>query len=200
MMSPPWRSLEITAMTELLRRTVPGGTVLVRFRGQGLEAMARTEYFDGSWCQTKDPMPVPGLEWSGPSATELELTHHFLAMTLQWPASHRLWCKAHDGRSPPGWTREQDWPYAAHDEDVLAMHLIGFLGNGRLDGREDLEAIWGHRLKKVMAHLVSWLRPWVEAPSFSLPLPLRPRDVSFPLAEESEAEIPMGRAALRMWS
>jgi hypothetical protein len=187
-------------MSDLVRRAVPGGHALIMFPTKGQVAMIRTEFFDGGSTLVKEPLPVVGVDRAGTATVDVELTHHFLAMALQWPASHRLWCKAHDGRSPPGWTREQDWPYAAHDEDVLVMHLIGFLGNGRLDGREDLEAIWGHRLKKVMAHLVSWLRPWVEAPSFSLPLPLRPRDVSFPLAEESEAEIPMGRAALRMWS
>jgi hypothetical protein len=187
-------------MSELVRRAVPGGSALILFPTRGQVAMVKTEFFDGGTSLVKEPLPVVGVDRMGTTEVDVELTRHFVAMALQWPTSHQVWRKAHMGHSPPGWTREQDWPYAAHDEDVLVMHLIGFLGNGRLDGREDLSAIWGSRLRPVMAHLVSWIRPWVEAPTFPLPLPLRPEDVSFPLAQENEAEIPMGRAALKMWS
>ena len=187
-------------MSELVRRVVPGGTALILFPTRGQVAMVRTEFFDGSSVLVKEPLPITGLDRSSTTELDVELTRHFIAMALQWPASHGVWRRAHAGRSPPGWTRDQDWPYAAHDEDVLVMHAIGYLANGRLDGREDLQAVWGHRLTGVMAHLVSWLKPWVKPPSFPLPLPLRPEDVSFPLRVEEEAEVPLGRAALRAWS
>lgn len=185
-----------------IHRSVPGGEVRV----QG--GMVLTEFFDGAKSvfdpgscdhRLKEAARTIGYgdQWER-YGIDHELAHHFVATALQWPCSSIIWQSAHSGRRPPGWRRDGEWPYAGWDEEHLVNSLLRLLQTGAWD--EIVADVWGERTPLVLAHLQSWIRPWIARPDRELPLPLRPDLVSFPLVQEVEEEIPMGREALRAWA
>lgn len=185
-----------------LHRSVPGGEVLVQ------DGRVTTTFFDGATA-VFDPGSCDhrlqeaartlgyGDRWEA-FGVDHELAHHFLAVALQWPCSTIVWQSAHQGRRPPGWRRDGEWPYTGWDEEHLVNSLVCMLQTGTWDGI--VADVWGERVPLILTHLHGWLRPWVAGPNRPMPLPLRPDLVSLPLVNEEEDEVPMGREALRAWA
>lgn len=192
-----------------IERSVPGGTMSVWFPIHGQESLVKTVFFDGcsstfvpANCDENLHEAAQVLGYRGSwerFGIDHEMTHHFVAMALQWPCSTIVWQAAHKGRRPHGWRRDGAWPYGGWDEEHLVNRLLAHSVMGEADPEGIIEEVWGDRLPRLLSHLTHWIRPWVEAPSHPLPLPLDPDRVSFPLRQEEEDEVPMGRMAMKAW-
>jgi hypothetical protein len=196
-------------VTERLHRTVPGGVIDVTFPGPDMESRVVTTFFDGhsstflpKSCDSRTKAAAEavgyGTRWER-FAVDHEMTHHFVAMALQWPCSSIVWQSAHSGRRHPLWRRDREWPYTGWDEEHLVNRLMAYCQRGTPDPEGIILDVWGDRLPEVASHLTAWLKPWLSPPRFPLPLPLRPDLVSHPLAEPEE-EVPMGRECRMAWA
>jgi len=162
-----------------------------------VSGLVRTTFFDGT-TSVLDPASCD--ERSTGAAEELgyggnrdlfvvhhEMTHHFVALALRWPASTIVWQAAHGGRRPPGW-RKNGWPYGGWDEEHIVNRLLRQLSTSVEDELGIIRTLWGNRVPLVLSHLAAWLRPWTEPPPGDPPEPVRPEEVCFPLARSEDAD------------
>jgi hypothetical protein len=196
-------------MTESTYKSVPGGVMEVTFPGPGKEARVKTTFFDGhsstfvpKLCDSRLKAASEALGYGTRYerfGVDHEMTHHFVALSLQWPCSSIIWQSAHRGKRHPLWRKDKEWPYTGWDEEHLVNRLMVYTQRGTPDPENIIHDVWGDRLPKVAAHLAAWLKPWLAPPQFPLPLPLKPNLVSLPLAK-IEDEIPMGKQGLKEWA